>query len=518
MDDSLAFAKIAKRLGDQWWRLNNLYKIQDAHGQCVQFKPNWAQESLYRNLHYFNVVLKARQLGFSTFILIYLLDSCLFNSNQSAGVIADTRDNAEELFKNKVKFAYDNLPEFIKAKITSTTDSAKKLEFSNGSSIRVGTSLRGGTFQKLHISEYGKIAARYPEKAIEIKTGALNTVHAGQQIFIESTAEGQQGEFFDITERARKLNTLGKELTPLDPKFFFFPWFNHPDYKLSSADADNTSVNADMSDYFKRLSNQGIDLSPGQKAWYVKKHEAMGDQMKREYPSTPEEAFEASLEGAYYTKQMTIVRRNKQITQVPHEPRKPVYTFWDIGKGRDDMAIWFFQHIGNQYRFINYHESSNEGWEYYQRLLASYPYNYVKHYWPHDGGQSVLTGTIKTHKELAQEFGIRPIKIVPRTNDVQADIMNKCRTVLPRCWFDEDNCSVGIKHLDSYRKEWDDKLGVWKDKPRHDQSSHCADAFRTFACGYEGRQEELTDDGSEWINGRFYAPDHCADMDYNMLD
>ena len=61
-----------------------------------------------------------------------------------------------------------------------------------------------------------------------------------------------------------------------------------------------------------------------------------------------------------------------------------------------------------------------------------------------------------------------------------------------RASFDETNCAVGIKHLDNYRKEWDDSRGCWKDKPRHDESSHCADAFRTGAMGFVGRIQELS--------------------------
>lgn len=500
-------ANIKAQLGDRYWRLNHLYTIRDVNGHAIPFKMNVSQEYLYQNMHYFNVILKARQLGFSTFIMIYLLDSCLFNDNQSCGVIAHTRNDSEELFKNKIRFAYDRLPEWLRELKPAKSETSRKLEFENGSSILVGTSLRGGTFQKLHVSEYGKIAARYPEKANEIKTGALNTVHAGQQIFIESTAEGRQGEFFDLCEVARKYKDEGRALTSLDPKFLFFPWYENPSYKLTEADAANTSVTAEMADYFKKI---GVELSPVQKAWYIKKHELQQDMMKREFPSTPKEAFEASMEGAYYTKQMEIVRRGGQITHIPHEPSKPVHTFWDIGQGSDDMAIWFFQEIGGKYRFIRYHESNNEGWEFYSNYLQSLNYAYGTHYWPHDGNKKIISGGVKTSKQIAQEFGINPIKIVPRTSDVQADIMNKCRPVLPRCWFDEVHCKIGITHLDSYRKEWDEKLGVWKDKPRHDAASHGSDAFRTFAVGYMERKDEM----SEMPDN--YMINQVADMNYDM--
>lgn len=488
------------------WRLNNLYRIKDTQGKDVLFRLNWAQAHFLNNLHTFNVVLKARQLGFSTVILLYMLDSALFNPGQDCGVVAQGLKEAEDLFDNKIKFAYERLDPAVQAMVPAVQNSSRSLSFANGSSFTVGTSLRGGTIQKLHISEYGKIAARYPEKALEIKTGALNTVHVGQQIFVESTAEGQQGEFFDLCETARKLADAGKPLTSLDPKFHFYPWYKHPGYTLPDKDIGNVSINSEYADYFRKLESSGITLTPGQKCWYVKKAEIQGDHMKREFPSVPEEAFEASLEGAYYTKEMALVRRNKQITHVPWEPSKPVDTFWDIGLN-DLMTVWFFQHIGDKYRFIRYAEGQNEGWEYYANLLRSTGYVFGTHYWPHDGNKRILGAQVITGKQVAEGLGIRPITIVPRTNDVSADIRNHCKPVLPRCWFDEANCAAGIKHLDAYRKEWDERLGVWKESPLHNDASHGCDAFRTFAMGYRGRKEEFID---------YSHRQQFADGDYNM--
>ena len=219
---------------------------------------------------------------------------------------------------------------------------------------------------------------------------------------------------------------------------------------------------------------------------------------------------------------MEAIRRNKQICHIPHEPSKPVYTFWDIGQGRDAMAIWFMQDINNQYRFFRYHESvSDEGWQYYANFLSSFGYVYAKHFFPHDGNKrQVLPQETITTKQIAEGLGIRPVKIIPRTTGfaaVQADIMNKCRIVLPRCWFDRDNCDEGLAHLDSYRKEWDDKIGDWKNKPRHDDASHCADAFRTFACGYDGRVAEMAGVPSLG-DARGYGQPQYAKREYNMFD
>jgi hypothetical protein len=56
------------------------------------------------------------------------------------------------------------------------------------------------------------------------------------------------------------------------------------------------------------------------------------------------------------------------------------------------------------------------------------------------------------------------------------------RAAFARCQFDEQACSLGLGRLRAYRKEWDESRGVWKDRPRHDDASHGADAFLTFAC------------------------------------
>jgi hypothetical protein len=220
LDD--AARKIKSLLMDHWWRLSNLYYITNESGKKVKFKPNWAQSQLFDNLWFLNVILKARQLGFTTFIQIYMLDQCLFNSNVRAGVIAHNKEDAHVFFRDKIKYAYDNLPDWLKTERPAIKNDAGELLLNNNSSIRVGTSMRSGTLQFLHISEYGKICRKYPEKAAEIRTGALNAVHAGHMVFVESTAEGRDGDFYGLCTRARALQEAGKKLTELDFKFHFF--------------------------------------------------------------------------------------------------------------------------------------------------------------------------------------------------------------------------------------------------------------------------------------------------------
>lgn len=469
--------ELTKLLSNRWWRINNLYYIKDKQGRKILFKCNWAQTTFYKALHYFNVILKARQLGFTTFIMIFFLDCCLFNDNQAAGVIAHTKDDAQDLFDNKVKFAYDNLPDWLKLSRTADTDTAKKLVFNNGSSFTVGTSLRSGTYQKLLVSEFGKISAKYPAKAIEIKTGALNTVEAGQMIFIESTAEGRAGEFFNMVEQARQLQQMNKQLTMMEPKFHFFSWFDNPDYKLSTEDTALTVIPQKTEEYLSGFPHLTLE----QKAWYAAKEKVMGDEMKREYPSTPDEAFDGSLEGAFYTQEMAEVRKAGGICRVPYDRNHPVTTFWDIGGSRDQFTIWFYQYVNREHRFIDYHESNGQGWNYYGKLLNEKEYTYDKHFLPHDGRQRKVGLEVYTGIELAEQVGIRPIEVVPVTKSVYLDIQNHCKPILPQCIFDESKCALGITRLDNYRRRWDDINSMWLNDALHDEASHGADGFRTFA-------------------------------------
>ncbi len=463
---------------DRRWRLNNLYWIKDAHGRRVKFRMNWAQAALFDDLHALNLVLKARQLGMTTFIQLLILDACLFNSNITAGTLAHTLHDAEAIFREKVRYPYQQLPRALRRAIPAVGDSARELAFANGSSLRVGTSLRSGTFQYLHVSEHGKICARYPDKAAEIRAGALNTVHPGQHIFIESTAEGRDGDFFEFCTNARNRAAEGAPLTALDFRFHFFPWWRHPGYVLAP---EGVTVPEKLARYFAELDSAGIRLSPTQKAWYVRKAAQQGDAMCREFPATPDEAFAASVAGAYYAREMARVRAEGRILSLPHDPALPVSTFWDLGIN-DVNAIWFHQRAGREDRFIDYYENEGEGLAHYVQALRDRPYTYGCHYLPHDVEVREL-GSGLSRRRMLEDLGLRPIVTVPRAKDLGTDIQ-AVRNALAGCWFDAARCDAGLRHLDGYRRAWDDTRGVWRDRPHHDAASHGADAFRMFAVGY----------------------------------
>ena len=148
----------------------------------------------------------------------------MFRADVRAGMIAQTDDIAKALFRDKVKFAYDNLPQALRDVMPLERDSASELLFKhNNSSIRVSTSMRSGTLQYLHVSEFGKICAKYPERAEEVIKGSIPAVAPTGIVFIESTAEGQEGHFYRMTEQARKTNSRASSSPPKITSFTSSP-------------------------------------------------------------------------------------------------------------------------------------------------------------------------------------------------------------------------------------------------------------------------------------------------------
>jgi hypothetical protein len=483
-----------ENLKDRRWRLDHLYCCQTKSGQLTSFKLNWAQRELLDGLHECNLILKARQLGFTTFIQLFMLDACLFNSNIRAGTIAHRLDDARVIFRDKIKLPYDNLPEALRRAIPIVKDSSDELSFANNSSIRVSTSMRSGTLHYLHVSEYGSACANFPEKAREIRTGALNTLQAGQVCFIESTACGQEGHFFDMCQEAQAKRSRREPLTPLDFKFNFFPWWKAPEYELKVT--DHIAIPDIYCRYFDQLKElYGIELTYGQRLWYFKKGETQLEDMKREFPSTPEEAFEASVEGSYYAAQLAKADLEQRIGHFPAEPGYQVHTSFDLGYG-DDTSIWMFQKFPSCVRLVGYYSNSGEAMTHYldqlEEMARRNGWHYGYHCVPHDASVHEWSfGNTRIGSMLLETSRRRLGKDVRLVAQHRVDDgIQAVRKLLPLFQFDAGPCAEGIKALRNYRKEWDDLRGVWKDRPRHDAASHGADAFRALAMSWTDVQVE----------------------------
>jgi hypothetical protein len=483
--------KIVDKLGNRFWRLNNLYWILDEQGNKIKFKLNAVQYTLYTAMWWLNIVLKSRQHGITTFVCIYFLDACLFNSNTRAGIIAHRMDDAKRIFRDKVKFAYDSLPEVIKQARKLTKDDACELMLDNNSSIYVSVSMRSGTLQYLHISEYGYVCANSPGKAKEIKSGALETVHAGGQIIIESTAEGMGNDFHRMCEDALKLRQSGKELTTMDYRFHFFPWYLKPENVLSEISATST-ISQKLLDYFAKIeavTGDKIDLP--HRLWYAKKKAVLHSDMFKEHPSTPEESFMASLEGAYVGHEMIKAKEDNRIGFFPYDKTFKVFTFWDIGSIH--TAIWFWQFIRGEIRCLEtYYDNTGMGLAELIKYAQERPYVYAGENWcgwdldDKSGSNRKNPVSGNMIKDEAESLGW---KFTPLPKYPFKDRIAAMRNVLELCRFNQSGTEIGVSALFNYRQSKNEALStedrtVFNKDPEPGPECHIADAFGHGALAY----------------------------------
>lgn len=493
-----------EQLNNKLWRLCNLYYITDKQGREIKFNLNWAQKQLYDREWHQMLVLKARQLGVTTYFSINFLDDCFWYANTNSGIIAHRKEDAEDIFKKKVKYAYDRMPEWTRAFNSATNDRSGELAFENGSSYRVSTGFRSGTYQRLLVSEFGKICAKSPDVAKEIVTGSLNTVSNEQIIAIESTAEGREGYFYDFSKRAEELATSGTTLSTMQMRFFFFPWYEEHGYRESS---QGIVVSKETHEYIDRIEvERQRKIDEEQRRWYEMKYKMLGDSMKQEYPSTSREAFESANEGLYYGAQLSKLRNTGAVCRVPYDDSLAVHTAWDLGLD-DFTSIFCFQlGRGGNVSIINYYENWDEGASHYCDWLNKQKYRFGRHIFPHDARKRDI-GSKTQYLDyvvplLEGKFVVLDIKECDKLEGIQT-----VRSMLSRCVFDAEKTSVGLKHLEAYKKIWDDRLGCYKNSPLHDEHSHAADSFRYLAVGLKGierKDNKGSDEDLKAVN-RYYG-------------
>ena len=191
-------------------------------------------------------------------------------------------------------------------------------------------------------------------------------------------------------------------------------------------------------------------------------------------------SFDAAVKGTYYGTQMSEAQSSGRIINVPYDPALGVITAWDLGIG-DSTAIWFAQRAFREVRLIDYVELEGKGIPEIVKFLKEKPYVYTTHLLPHDAAAREL-GTGKSRQEVLRNLGI-VADVLPRMK--VDDGIQAARNLLPLCWFDQTKTHRGLECLREYRREWDDKLNMFRNKPLHNQYSHGADAFRQLAVGID---------------------------------
>lgn len=209
------------------------------------------------------------------------------------------------------------------------------------------------------------------------------------------------------------------------------------------------------------------------------------DMTEQEYAQELECDFTATLQGAYYGKELKRARDEDRIGEFLWNPQYPVDTFWDLGIA-DCMTIWFRQYIDGKWYYIDYYENDGEGLQHYIKVIQEKPYHYGKHVLPHDANVRELT-TGNTRLESFRKMGLKRISV--QSKQSVGDRIHASRIRIAISYFNGVKCARGLECLESYQREWDSKMQAFKEKPKHDWASHGADAFGYSALDSRGSED-----------------------------
>ncbi len=476
------------------FRLNSgLYMIEDKKGKKIPFEMNFAQHIVYSAAlrHPRIIVLKSRQQGISTLWLLSFIDDAITQDSFAIGLMSQGKKESQTLL-SRTTVALEGLPSAVISllDIAVLKNNSEAISFSNGSIMYIQTSFRSGTLQRLHISEMGKISAKYPEKAKETKAGSLQAIAPGNTVVVESTAEGRKNEFYKMWHEAADYvgNRTGMDFFPV-----FLSWVDDPDCNISIPQEENKEA----TEYFiktehaiSEIKGYAFTLSKTQKWWWISKKRELPDDVYQEYPATPDEAFAAVRDGAYYALAYNEHVKDKQEKEDLYDPNLPVYAACDLGKNDMWVTLYFQVHANldgrREWRVIGcYGQENNYGItiKHYVDEAKSRPYKIARWYLPHDANVEDLSAD-KSRADIFRALGCK-VKVIKVTSSVNNDI-SVVRANMPMVWIDKGEAGLIVDMMYNYSKEWDSKGGCWKDRPLHDEWSNPADAFRYMILGYNG--------------------------------
>ena len=199
-----------------------------------------------------------------------------------------------------------------------------------------------------------------------------------------------------------------------------------------------------------------------------------------QYEQEFECSFDAAIIGAYYGREIAEAERAGRIGDVSWDQALEVHTAWDLGVGAN-LAVWCWQIAPDGVRVIDYLEGEpSEGVQQMVQRLEGLPYRYGHDFVPHDAKAKEI-GTGRTRVETLTALKRKPRLVASHKVE---DGINALRVSFNRFWWDATKCKHGIEALRQYRTEYDEKKRVFRDTPRHDWTSHAADAARYMAMAW----------------------------------
>lgn len=392
----------------------------------IPYQPREWIKPLHNSDKRWKVLVIHRRAGKTVGCINHLIRDALLKPNSRFAYIAPTYKQAKTIAWDYLKFYSRPIPSI------KVNESELRIDYPNGSRITLfgadnPDSLRG-------MALWGVIFDEYSQQPSNIFTEIIRPALAdnmGYAIWI-GTPKGKN-EFYKLYEKAKK----------------------DEDWLAMLLTVDDTKIlpQSEIDDAKKVMTEEEI-----QQEFYC--------------------SFEAAIQGAYYGQLIAEARNKGRITKVPYDPNVPVHTFWDLGIS-DYTSIGFFQLVGNEKRMIDFYQNNGLGLDHYAKIVKEKPYVYGSHNFPHDVEVREL-GSGRSRKETLESLGIS-VSVVP--NISLMDGINAARLIIPLCWFDSDNCEYFLDTISQYRQEWDERKGMFRDRPLHDWTSHAADMFRYFAVG-----------------------------------
>jgi len=478
-----------------------IYKIRNDEGEPEWFIPKPEQRQIIELIYTvgikFLIILKARQLGMSTLISLINLDTIIWSTSVQTTLIDYNGDNARKKMVEKVIYAYDRLPPTVAALTSIRAKNTQTGEFATGPNVAhcseadakmrssgfFGDQPRGGTSQFMHISEWSEIAARFPQRSADIKTGALSSAKRGV-IVIETTWHGgKRGDVWPFVKAA--LETPPEHRTAQTPFLQFFAWWTDPNNRVKGSPE---AIKPETHAYFAEIKRSwpkeldGIEFDHEQMLWYQETSVKIGVYMRGQNPTVLEECFQSIIKGAIWAEAIAKCRQEGRITNVPHDPTLEVDTFWDLGAPAN-TAIKFVQHRGGFHHLI---ASQQGGWSYVPDLVRGLKlrgYKYHIHFLPHDGAQTDRGGATfeKVFRDELDKQGVSGrIEIIKRANSVWPGV-NHMTSMFEKLLIDQ-SCKKFIEAAENYRRRPDPNNDEkFTDDIVKDYTSHEADSARTMS-------------------------------------
>ena len=356
--------------------IENCLKIKTKSGTVVPFRLNDAQRKLYAVAKRQQdagkpvrlIILKARQLGFSTLTEGLIFHACATRKNVNALIVAHREDATANLFRMS-KLFYDELPAPVKPMLRASN--AQELVFENPSKLRSEREARPGlrsrircataggrgigrsdTLQCVHLSEYAFWPDGADGKASTI-AGILQAVPSlpGTMVVIESTANG----FEDFKERWDAAVAGENDFEPV-----FFAWFENPDYSMPVVPGTEwTPEERELRDAY-RLTDEQLQW----RRWCIANNCGGSlDMFRQEYPSSPGEAFLHSGTGVFDNEQIVL-----RLERLPSPAGRGEFTDGEWTE-RETGAITLYELPEEGVPYVLGGDTAGEGSDYFTAIV-----------------------------------------------------------------------------------------------------------------------------------------------------